>query len=72
LVGFVGTGGGGGGFIPSFTLFGGIDFGAFITLGGGGGGGILCAFLVLVTVTGIASSPFSTTGLGGIFFLSWA
>jgi hypothetical protein len=38
--------------------------------GGGGGGGLGCAFLLLVTVTGIASGPFSTVGLVDTFFLS--
>ena len=83
LVDFAGTGGGGGGFIPSFTIFGGVNlasstFGGakglpfFVIIGGGGGGGTRCAFLVLVTVTGIASAPFSTMGLDGAIFLCCA
>lgn len=67
LAGRSGGGGGGGSFSPFFTILGGVNL-VTSTLGGGGGGGsCLCAFLLLVTVTGMASDPFSTVGLAGAF-----
>lgn len=61
---------------PSFTIFGGEkcvpsglgDGDVFPSLTMIGGGVFLrCAFFLLVTVTGIASGPFSITGFVGFF-----
>jgi hypothetical protein len=59
----LGGGGGGAGFPGCFTTLGGFTFG-----GAGGGGGGTFDFLLLHTVTGIASLPSNTLGGGSGFF----